>query len=264
MNCNDIHSRSEKWMRLQDASLDKWHIRIKDTDDRKAFENVFDNATLKTLYRLANKGALEILEGAIAIGKEANVFRGTRRVGAKDEYVAVKIYRTTTANFKKIDKYIAGDPRFKNVKLGSKTIHIWARKEFANLTRMLNAGISVPKPIDYLNNVLIMSFIGSATGVAAPQVKNAPPRNPAEFSKKIIKEMRAMYRTAGMVHSDLSEYNILLKQQKPVIIDVGQAVVLEHPNSEEFLSRDIKNIARYFKILGVPMSAEEIMNKIKK
>ncbi len=52
---------------------------------------------------------------------------------------------------------------------------------------------------------------------------------------------------AGLVHADLSEYNILVKGKKPYLIDFGQAVVLKHPNASAFLERDIKNILQYFK-----------------
>jgi RIO kinase 1 len=263
MDRDETSNNSDKWLRLQDTSLDKWRTRIKDADDKKAFENVFDNTTLKTLYRLADKGALAVLEGAIAIGKEANVFLGRRNNGAKSEYVAVKIYRTTTANFKKINLYIAGDPRFRSVEAGKQTIYLWAKKEFSNLTKLFDAGVSVPKPIDYMNNVLVMTFIGSARGIPAPELKRAPPQNPTQFAKKIIKEIRTMYRNAGLVHGDLSEYNILLLRQKPIIIDVGQAVVLEHPRAEEFFVRDLKNISRYLGSLGVTMSPEELIKKIK-
>jgi len=71
--------------------------------------------------------------------------------------------------------------------------------------------------------------------------------------------MRRLYQEARLVHGDLSEYNILLYDGEPIIIDMGQAVMLEHPMSREFLSRDIKNIVRYFKKLGVEC-AEESLN----
>ncbi|MCK4844964.1 MAG: hypothetical protein KAS95_04770, partial [Candidatus Heimdallarchaeota archaeon] len=60
-----------------------------------------------------------------------------------------------------------------------------------------------------------------------------------------------MYNEANLVHADLSEYNILYYNKKPIIIDVSQAVLLDHPQAAFFLYRDVSNINRYFSSLGV-------------
>ena len=72
-----------------------------------------------------------------------------------------------------------------------------------------------------------------------------------------------MYQKAGLVHADLSEYNILYYKRKPVIIDVGQAVLTDHLNSKDFLERDVKNINRYFRSLDVDIEdSDHIINNI--
>ena len=68
--------------------------------------------------------------------------------------------------------------------------------------------------------------------------------------KDILEEMKKI-RESGLVHADLSEYNILVKDSKPVIIDVGQAVLQTHPRAKEFLERDLKNISTFFRKKGV-------------
>jgi RIO kinase 1 len=73
-----------------------------------------------------------------------------------------------------------------------------------------------------------------------------------------------MYNKAGIVHADLSAYNILMYQDKPYIIDVGQGVLLEHPESIEFLKRDIHNIVQYFKKFDIKADEKEIFNRITK
>lgn len=83
--------------------------RIKDSDDRKVSSEIFDKATLQVLYKLANQGYLDVLNGAVSTGKEANVLKGIKEDGS---IVAVKIYRIATSDFKKMQYYIAGDPRF--------------------------------------------------------------------------------------------------------------------------------------------------------
>ena len=82
--------------------------RIKGDDDRKVGSEIFDKSTLETLYKLANKNYLDILNGEISTGKEANVLKGLK----DNEYFAVKIYRIATSDFKKMNFYIDGDPRF--------------------------------------------------------------------------------------------------------------------------------------------------------
>jgi len=67
----------------------------------------------------------------------------------------------------------------------------------------------------------------------------------------------------GLIHGDLSEYNILVKDGKLFIIDVGQSVLLDHPMAEEFLHRDVKNIINYFSKYGVKADFEKVMKEIK-
>jgi RIO kinase 1 len=66
-----------------------------------------------------------------------------------------------------------------------------------------------------------------------------------------LESIKKLYQRAGIVHSDLSEYNILNYDGEPVIIDIGQAVVKEHPQADEFLRKDIQNVLNWFKKLGV-------------
>ncbi|HOL07685.1 MAG TPA: RIO1 family regulatory kinase/ATPase, partial [Methanomassiliicoccaceae archaeon] len=69
--------------------------------------------------------------------------------------------------------------------------------------------------------------------------------------------MRLTYQEAGLVHADLSEYNILYYRHKAFIIDVGQAVLVDHVNSKDFLYRDIDNINRFFRSRGVDVKDRE-------
>mgnify|MGYP003291036954 CR=1 FL=1 len=161
--------------------------RIKDSDDRKVSSEIFDKATLQVLYKLANQGYLDVLNGAISTGKEANVLKGIKDDGS---IVAVKIYRIATSDFKKMQYYIAGDPRF-NVRSSNKRqlINNWVNKEFRNLTRLKDAGVYVPEAITSLNNVLIIEFIGDEDGNPAPTVKNLPPEDPIDFYEKLVDQM---------------------------------------------------------------------------
>ena len=88
-----------------DAKHEKLHSpkRKKDSSDRKVGNEIFDKITLETLYKLANQGHIDILNGAISTGKEANVLTGITDDG---KFIAVKVYRIATSDFKKMDYYL--------------------------------------------------------------------------------------------------------------------------------------------------------------
>ena len=225
-------------------------------EDRKVASEIFDKLTLQTLYKLANQGYLDLLNGAVSTGKEANVLKGVKDDGS---YVAVKIYRIATSDFRKMQYYIAGDPRFK-VRMGNKRqlINAWVNKEFRNLTRLKEAGVNVPEPATSLNNVLIMEYIGDDEGNPAQTVKNLPPQDPEDFYEKLVCEMDKFLNKANLVHGDLSSYNIINYDEEPVIIDVSQSVVRDHVIAGELLERDIKNISFEFSKMGVDTSIEDL------
>lgn len=230
--------------------------RLKGSEDRKVGSEVFDKITLETLYKLAKQDYIDILNGAISTGKEANILKGI----TKDEtYVAVKIYRIATSDFKKMDYYVHGDPRF-NVKTKNKRqlIYAWVSKEFKNLKRLYNAGVNVPEPYISANNVLIIEFIGDEKGNPAQPVRNQPPKNPEEFFNKLLVQLKKFVHEGKLVHGDLSNYNILNQNEEPVIIDVSQSVVLDNPISHELLQRDIKTLVNEYKKLGVKTSYDEV------
>lgn len=237
-----------------DDFLDKYlreprEKRIKDKDLYETVEEVFDTRTVLTIYELMRRRVLKRLNGVISAGKEARVYLG---FSPKNEELAVKIYLTATAEFRRgIMKYIMGDPRFSSIPSDMrKLIYLWTRKEYRNLKKMYSAGVSVPKPIAVLNNVLVMEFIGR-NGVRFPLLKEVwqdLTRDELEYIfKQVVDNMEKMVCRAGLVHADLSEFNIMVKDSLDiVVIDVSQAVSLQHPNALEFLDRDIRNVYRFF------------------
>jgi len=74
---------------------------------------------------------------------------------------------------------------------------------------------------------------------------------------RLLKCVKALYRKAGLVHGDLSEYNVMNWKERPVIFDMSQAVLLEHPMAEQFLRRDIINLNQFFRKLGVNVKKDE-------
>jgi len=225
--------------------------RIKDKDLFEVVEEVFDRRTILSILELRKRGCLKTLKGVVSAGKEARVYWGLSPSG-KD--LAVKIYLTVTAEFRKsIWKYIKGDPRYEWIgKLPRhKLMAVWARKEFSNLKRLHKAGIAVPEPICYYDTIIVMSFIGER-GQRAPLLKEAYEAGLLDESTarhildRVLTYIKIAYIRARLIHADLSEYNIMVWNGEPYIIDVAQAVRVDHPNALEFLRRDIVNIIRFF------------------
>ncbi|AKB16372.1 RIO kinase 1 [Methanosarcina thermophila] len=252
----------EKKIKRLDRAKDKSRVREKDSEQLKVEENVFDVPTLKILYTLSNKGIIKAMGGAISTGKEANVFYAE----GPDKELAVKIYRIASSTFKAMDAYIMKDPRFTNIRNNKRDIiFAWTRKEFQNLKRAKNAGVRVPEPVIAEKNILIMEFMGEKEK-PYPLLKNTYLEDDEAklIFDTVVEYMRLLYKRANLVHADLSEYNILIdpKDLTPIFIDMGQSVTLEHPNSREFLYRDVQNILRFFSRYGIKDKPEELLKKI--
>jgi RIO kinase 1 len=236
-------------------------MKEKRSEEYEALEEVFDRSTLMVIYDYLNKGTINEIHGVVKAGKESRVYWGKDKKGSE---LAIKIYLTISSEFHKgILKYIEGDPRFKTVKRDTRSlIFAWAQKEFKNLELAQTAKVRVPRPIAVKNNVLIMEFIGE-NGDTAPSLKEQEPENPAEVYDTLIGYLRRLYTKAKLVHGDLSEYNIMVWNEVPVIFDMAQAVLLAHPMADFLLHRDLTNLNRFFSHLGVKVpTVEESYRKV--
>jgi len=223
-------------------------------DERQTMDEVFDKDTMLGIYKLMTDGVVDTIEYPVSTGKEGNVFAAK---DAKGKLVALKIYRTSNATFNRIARYIEGDKRFRGI-AGSrrKVIMAWAMKEFRNLQRLEDAGVKVPSPIRFHRNMVVMKYIGTKQG-PAPLLRDVQLEDATAVYEKILEYMRLAYQKAGLVHADLSEYNILYYRRQPVIIDVGQAVLTDHVNAKDFLYRDIDNVNRFFRSRDVNIKDRE-------
>ena len=230
-------------------------VERKKKEIQKTYSEVFDKQTLLSLTKMISDKIIDSVDFPISTGKEANVFRAKK----DNKNLALKIYRTSTAVFKDLTKYVVGDPRFKNVKKKN-IVYIWARKEYKNLKKLTESGVRVPAPVSCRDNILVMEYIGTES-TPAPMLKNVEIKNPEKIFKTIMGYMKKAYK-GGIVHADMSEYNILM-HKRPVIIDVGQAVVLEHPLSNELLERDVRNITKYFRKFDINVSEADALKYIR-
>jgi RIO kinase 1 len=107
-----------------------------------------------------------------------------------------------------------------------------------------------------------MGFIGK-NGVSAPSLKEQPPRAPGKVYSLLLTYLERLYRKADLVHGDLSEYNIMVWNGRPVLFDMSQSVPTSHPMSEFLLRRDLENVHRFFSRLGVKvLSVEEVYKEV--
>ena len=121
---------------------------------------------------------------------------------------------------------------------------VWKNAEVSALYQLTAAGVRVPKPYGYFNDVLVMELVTDAQGQSAPRLGEVEltPERAREFHGFIIQQVVRML-CAGLIHGDLSEYNILIDAAGPVIIDLPQAVnATGNNNAFAMLRRDVANI----------------------
>lgn len=213
----------------------------------KIQHGVFDQFTLRVIEKLRGQGHFQELKSPLALGKEANVF-----IAHADPEVIVKVYRLENRDFKKMLEYLVQDPRYANVKRRKREIvFAWAQREYRNLL-LAREAIPVPKPMAYYKNALVLSMVGGP----AEQLKDLPPKNPEEFYATVVEYIKAL-REQGMVHGDLSEFNILNHNEHPIFIDFSQASPTQAPNAQELFDRDVKNIIRAAQKHGVTLSEND-------
>jgi len=173
----------------------------------------------------------------LGVGKEADVYDALNPKGVR---IAVKFHRLGRISFRQTIR-----------KRGYATEHIsWlfqsrlaAEKEFQGLRLVFPHGVAVPEPISQNRHVLVMGMI---EGAELAEYKEIP--KPKKVLKEILRNVRKAYLKARVIHADLSEYNVILKPDMHIlIIDWPQYVTKEHPNAQQLLTRDVKNVLRFFR-----------------
>jgi RIO kinase 1 len=245
---------ADRIAREQDREFAQFRERLKNTEQFKVEGSVFDDATYAAIYKLVQDGHVTAMGGPISSGKEATVFEAN---GSGEDDVAIKIYRINASDFTHMREYLEGDPRFEGIGSDKKKVVLaWVRKEFANLQRARAGGVRVPEPIAVQRNVLVMEYLGRE-GHPAPTLDDAHLENPETAYEVVAEYTRRQYR-AGLIHGDLSEYNLVVWDGELCVIDVGQALTVQHPNAGEYLSRDCRNVASFFSRQGLDVTAEEL------
>lgn len=191
---------------------------------------------------------------SVKSGKEATVYR----VLLDDQVVAMKLYKKPEERaFKNTDQYLLGKyykktshrkAVLKGNRFSKKLIHDnWVKREFSILEELFKQGASIPEPILHIGNAIFMQFLGDLDTVAPRlcDIKLSKEEAKIVFDKVI--ETMQIFWNFGIVHADLSEYNILWWNKEVYIIDFPQAIDKRtYPDSEVILKRDIDNIIKFF------------------
>ncbi len=195
----------------------------------------------------------------INAGKEASIFLAQWR----GHHIILKAYRLWQSSHKMSKKkgYIAqGTSKRTHFILGM--MEDLAVMEYDYLMNCFRAGVHVPTPIGRVGNYLTMRFIGDGAQ-PAPQLKDVHLENPEKVLDQILDDYLLMYSKAHYVHGDLSKYNILWWQERPWIIDVPQAVIVNKWSNmvrvEKLLMRDIRNVLRHFEDYDIYRDPEHIL-----
>jgi RIO kinase 1 len=232
--------------------------RRKEREQRKLLDEFFDHATLGAISHLVTQGQFEQMDYPISTGKEGGVFRAT----APDGYRAVKVYRIGNAVFKRLPAYaLEALKREASTSNYGRLVIAWTRREHTVLRRLFEAKVRCPQPYGYLRNVLVMDFIGT-DGIAAPRLQTVTIEDPQGVHDDLIVQVRRMVKDARLVHGDLSEYNVLAQEGRPVLIDVAQSIETSHPQAKALLERDVANFVRFFRRLGVDTTVESFLRAV--
>ncbi len=188
-------------------------------------------------------------------GKEATVFI----VRCGEDVRCAKVYKDANKrSFRQSVKYTEGrkvknSRRARAMDKGSRfgrqeQEDAWQNAEVDALRRLAAAGVRVPQPYNFLDGVLLMEMVADENGHAAPRLNDLvlTPELAREYHRILLMEVVRML-CAGIVHGDLSEYNVLVGQDGPVIIDLPQAVDAAGNNSAgSMLEHDVDNLTRFF------------------
>ena len=207
------------------------------------------------LNALAKADILNSLGKSLGVGKEADIYDGITDEG---ERVAVKFHRLGRTSFRETRRkrgYVA--------RRGHVTWHYQSRlaaeTEYKFMRSALEAGVSVPEPLHQNRHIVVMGYIDGYNLVDVASLDD-----PEGFLDDILLNVKKTYG-AGVIHADLSEFNIIVQRNGEVLlIDWPQAVTTDYPDAGRLITRDVGNVLRYFeRKFNVVRDLEETITYVK-
>jgi RIO kinase 1 len=215
--------------------------------------------------------------GILKTGKEADVYLLRRGVPGADRecLLAAKRYRDAQHRMfhrdagylegrrtreSRVNRAVASRSDFGREAIAGQ----WAQAEFTALCRLYEAGVPVPYPVQVTGTEVLLEFIDGADGAAAPRLAETRPGEAAlaDLWKQLTNALVTLAEL-GLAHGDLSAYNLLVQDDRLVIIDLPQVVdVISNPNGSSFLSRDARNVAGWFAARGLAHADAEALTRL--
>lgn len=210
----------------------------------------FDAYDLLALSDLVKRGTVKAFGERIGVGKESVVYEALG-----ETHLAVKFHRQGRTSFKHIRRlrdHLTDQTKVPWIYAAA----LAARHEFAIMEKLYPI-VSIPRPFAVSRHVLAMEFVG---GPALNRITLSDPENGLNM---ILGEVAAAWGL-GVIHADLSEFNVMVDESGPKIIDWPQAVEVTHPHAQELLERDLVNVLRFFeRKYRIEMPLERALSRVR-
>ena len=181
-------------------------------------------------------GVIEAFGQKLGVGKEADVYDALNPDGVR---IAVKFHRLGRISFRQTRRKRGYTKEHASWLFQSR---LAAEKEFQALKLVYQHGVAVPEPLSQNRHAVAMGMI---EGAELAKWREIP--KPEKVLKEVMRNVKKAYLKAGVIHADLSEYNIILKPDMHIlIIDWPQYVMVDHPNAQQLLLRDVRNVLNFF------------------
>jgi RIO kinase 1 len=225
----------------------------------------------KRIQPLVEEGLIDSVERQLMSGKEATVYV----VRCDQEIRCAKVYKEASQrSFRQAASYQEGRKvknsrqaraMEKGTRYGRKMQEeVWQNAEVDALYRLATAGVRVPKPYICFEGVLLMELLTDANSNAAPRLNDVPLNEAMalDYHAQLLKQVVLML-CAGVVHGDLSEYNILVDAAGPVIIDFPQAIdAAGNTEAGAMLERDVNNLRNFFSVYAPKLASTQYGKEI--
>ncbi len=262
----EIGMRAHEWVPIQEISrlsglpLRKVEYRLRLLSDQKlvarttihyeGYQIDFDAYDLLAISDLSKRNVITSIGDKIGVGKESVIFEALGEIP-----MVIKFHRQGRTSFKHVRRardHLTDLPRLPWLHAAS----LAARREFQVMQRLYPQA-SIPRPVALSRHALAMELI------FGDQLNKVVLSNPHDCLDMILDEVGKAYHI-GIVHADLSEFNVMVTAEGPKIIDWPQAVEVNHPNAAELLERDVRNILRFFaRRYKIDLSLEEALSRVK-
>ncbi|MCE4604013.1 MAG: serine/threonine-protein kinase RIO2 [Aeropyrum sp.] len=219
----------------------------------------YSGLDILAIHNFVKRGIIEVLGDKVGLGKEGDVYLALTPTGSK---VTVKFHRAGRESFKKVRRHRSYALSI-NVTSWMDLAKAFAQREFKVLVKLEEEGALVPAPIALTRHALVQKYVA---GVELSDVKALDRNTATTILSDVLDTIRIAYTRVGIVHGDLSEYNVIFSDNEghAFIIDWPQYVYKDEPHADELLRRDVYYIVRFIgRRVGVEINLEDALKYVR-